>query len=100
MVKEHNLLTVDEHNLLSVAYKNVIGSLRILWCIISSIEQKEEGRCNEEYVAFFKQYISKVETELSAICVEILKLLQSHLIPSVTTEESKVFYLKYLWGPL
>ena len=40
-------LIVEERNLLSVAYKNVIGSQRATWCIVSSIEQKEEGRKNE-----------------------------------------------------
>ena len=33
-------LTVEERNLLSVAYKNVIGSRRASWRVISSIEQK------------------------------------------------------------
>lgn len=37
-------LTVEERNLLSVAYKNVIGARRASWRIISSIEQKEEGK--------------------------------------------------------
>jgi 14-3-3 protein epsilon len=37
-------LTVEERNLLPVAYKNVIGARRASWRIISSIEQKEEGR--------------------------------------------------------
>lgn len=49
-------LTVEERNLLSVAYKNVIGSLRAAWRIVSSIEQKEEGRKNEEHVALVKDY--------------------------------------------
>ncbi|CAL8164255.1 unnamed protein product [Prunus armeniaca] len=87
-------LTVEERNLLSVAYKNVIGSLRAAWRIVSSIEQKEEGRRNEEHVALVKQYRSKVETELSAICAGILELLEKHLVPSASTGESKVFYLK------
>ncbi|XP_050371422.1 14-3-3-like protein GF14 kappa [Argentina anserina] len=87
-------LTVEERNLLSVAYKNVIGSLRAAWRIVSSIEQKEESRRNEDHVALVKQYRSKVETELSAICAGILDLLGSHLVPSATAGESKVFYLK------
>ncbi|CAN1340840.1 14-3-3-like protein B (Fragment) [Linum perenne] len=87
-------LTVEERNLLSVAYKNVIGSLRAAWRIVSSIEQKEEGRKNEEHVVLVKDYRSKVENELSEICASILRLLDSNLVPSATTSESKVFYLK------
>ncbi|KAM1774875.1 hypothetical protein COP1_044149 [Malus domestica] len=87
-------LTVEERNLLSVAYKNVIGSLRAAWRIVSSIEQKEEGRKNEEHVALVKEYRSKVESELSDVCAKILKLLDSNLVPSASASESKVFYLK------
>ncbi|KAL0728332.1 hypothetical protein Bca4012_024425 [Brassica carinata] len=87
-------LTVEERNLLSVAYKNVIGSLRAAWRIVSSIEQKEESRKNEEHVGLVKDYRSKVETELSSVCSGILKLLEEHLIPSAAASESKVFYLK------
>jgi len=87
-------LNVEERNLLSVAYKNVIGSLRAAWRIVSSIEQKEEGRKNEDHVVLVKEYRSKVESELSDVCASILRLLDSNLIPSATASESKVFYLK------
>ncbi|KAL9245563.1 hypothetical protein vseg_019199 [Gypsophila vaccaria] len=87
-------LTVEERNLLSVAYKNVIGSLRAAWRIVSSIEQKEEGRKNDEHVALVRDYRSKVEAELSVICGCIINLLDGNLIPSATGGESKVFYLK------
>ncbi|XP_047325502.1 14-3-3 protein 10 [Impatiens glandulifera] len=87
-------LTVEERNLLSVAYKNVIGSLRAAWRIVSSIEQKEESRKNDEHVVLVKDYRSKVEDELTQVCAGILKLLDSNVVPSATTSESKVFYLK------
>ncbi|XP_059624182.1 14-3-3-like protein G-BOX factor 14 kappa [Cornus florida] len=87
-------LTVEERNLLSVAYKNVIGSLRAAWRIVSSIEQKEESRKNEEHVVLVKDYRSKVETELTEVCAGILRLLDAHLIPTSLASESKVFYLK------
>ncbi|XP_057470137.1 14-3-3 protein 10 [Actinidia eriantha] len=87
-------LTVEERNLLSVAYKNVIGSLRAAWRIVSSIEQKEESRKNDDHVVLVKDYRSKVEAELSQVCAGILKLLDSNLVPSASSSESKVFYLK------
>jgi len=87
-------LTVEERNLLSVAYKNVIGARRASWRIISSIEQKEESKGNEEHVAAIRDYRAKVEQELSTICDSILNLLNTHLIPTSSTGESKVFYLK------
>ncbi len=37
-------LSMEERNLLSVAYKNVIGSRRASWRVISSIESKGEVR--------------------------------------------------------
>lgn len=87
-------LTVEERNLLSVAYKNVVGSRRASWRIISSIEQKEESRGNEDHVNMIKEYRGKIETELTEISDGILGLLESHLIPSASAAESQVFYLK------
>lgn len=94
-------LTVEERNLLSVAYKNVIGARRASWRIISSIEQKEENKGNENHVKRIKEYRNKVEKELSDICQDILSVLDQHLIVSSTTGESKVFYYKmYVIPPL
>ena len=87
-------LSVEERNLLSVAYKNVIGARRASWRIISSIEQKEEGRGNEAHAATIRSYRGKIEAELARICDGILAVLDSHLVPSAGTAESKVFYLK------
>lgn len=36
----------------------------------------------------------QVEKELSEICSSILSLLDDHLIPTASSGESKVFYLK------
>ncbi|KAL9858672.1 putative 14-3-3 protein [Arabidopsis thaliana] len=87
-------LTVEERNLLSVAYKNVIGARRASWRIISSIEQKEESRGNDDHVTTIRDYRSKIESELSKICDGILKLLDTRLVPASANGDSKVFYLK------
>jgi 14-3-3 protein epsilon len=87
-------LSVEERNLLSVAYKNAVGSRRAAWRIITSVEQKEKSKGNEENAKFAKEYCSKVETELEKICNTILGLLDKNLITTATTGESKVFYQK------
>jgi 14-3-3 protein epsilon len=87
-------LSVEERNLLSVAYKNAVGSRRAAWRIITSVEQKEKTKGNEENAKFAKEYCSKVEAELSKICDTILGLLDGNLIGKASNGESKVFYQK------
>jgi 14-3-3 protein epsilon len=87
-------LSVEERNLLSVAYKNAVGSRRASWRIVSSVEQKESSKGNEENANRSKTYREKIESELDDICAKILQLLDNSLIPQAKTGESKVFYYK------
>merc|ERR1740121_2837843 len=86
-------LSVEERNL-SVAYKNAVGSRRVAWRIITSVEAKEKTKGNEEQAKYAKEYCGKVEAELDKICNTILKLLDDTLIPKSGNGESKVFYQK------
>jgi len=87
-------LSVEERNLLSVAYKNAVGSRRAAWRIITSVENKEKSKGNEEQSKFAKEYCVKVEGELQKICDTILAVLDTNLIPKCSSGESKVFYQK------
>lgn len=87
-------LTVEERNLVSVGYKNVIGVRRASWRILSSIEQKEEGKGHAQNVKRIKEYRQRVEDELTKICMDILAVIDEHLIPSSSSGESTVFYYK------
>jgi len=87
-------LSVEERNLLSVAYKNAVGSRRAAWRIITSVEQKEKTKGNEENAKWAKEYCAKVESELQKICDTILNLLDGKLIGTAGNGESKVFYQK------
>lgn len=87
-------LSVEERNLLSVAYKNLIGARRASWRILQSVEQSEMMKNNEARVKLIQKYRAVVEKELDDICGEVLDLLDKYLIPSATTCEASVFYLK------
>merc|ERR1712173_498990 len=87
-------LSVEERNLLSVAYKNAVGSRRAAWRIITSVEQKEKSKGNDEQAKYANEYCKRVESELQKICDTILGLLDNNLIPKASSGESKVFYQK------
>eukprot|EP01121_Diplochlamys_sp_Union-15-3_P014489 TRINITY_DN4618_c0_g2_i2.p1 TRINITY_DN4618_c0_g2~~TRINITY_DN4618_c0_g2_i2.p1 ORF type:complete len:268 (-),score=31.78 TRINITY_DN4618_c0_g2_i2:46-810(-) len=92
-------LTVTERNLFSVAYKNIIGSRRAAWRILSSIESKEVEK-NLEKIELesralqVKEYREKIENELTNICNEVLSIIDNYLLKHTTYIESKAFFLK------
>ena len=90
VAKDPQELTVEERNLLSVAYKNVIGSRRASWRVVTSIEQKGDA----DKANIIKDYKEKIETELVDICNDILSIIDNSLIANSTSEEAKVFYYK------
>jgi len=78
---------VEERNLLSVAYKNVIGARRTAWRQLNSDDQKDSK--------IIVEYRRQVETELKAVCLEVLDLLENTMIKINTEQnEARVFYLK------
>eukprot|EP01088_Endostelium_zonatum_P005500 TRINITY_DN1718_c0_g1_i1.p1 TRINITY_DN1718_c0_g1~~TRINITY_DN1718_c0_g1_i1.p1 ORF type:complete len:250 (+),score=59.16 TRINITY_DN1718_c0_g1_i1:104-853(+) len=91
---KENGLSVEERNLFSVAYKNVVGSRRAAWRILSSLKEKEIGKGNSEHVQRIEAYKVKVESELSGLCNEAIDLLNSRILPSASEDDGKVYYLK------
>ncbi|XP_071147160.1 uncharacterized protein [Mytilus edulis] len=89
---EKKELSVEERNLLSVAYKNVVGARRSSWRMVSLIENKAESTQPRHKLA--QQFRVKLEDELNKICQEVLDLLDKQLLANVTSDESRVFYLK------
>lgn len=63
-------LNNDERNLLSVAFKNVVGSRRSSWRVISSLEQKTDN--DEGKKRLIEDYRKKIEGELTKICNTVL----------------------------
>lgn len=63
-------LRETDRNLLSVAYKNVVGSRRSSWRVISSIEQKQGSEGAKQ--TLIVEYRKRIEGELNKICNEVL----------------------------
>lgn len=87
-------LTLEERNILSVAFKNVVGTRRAAWRVLSSIQKKENHKGNQENVAKVRNYKNQIQTELSDICQDIFQLLDEFLVPNAKSNEAKVFFSK------
>jgi 14-3-3 protein epsilon len=87
-------LTAEERGMMLVAFQHVVGARRASLRVISSIQEKEEGKGNHDRVAMIEEFRSNVETEMRTLCDRVFLLLDSTLIPNAFTPESKVFYHK------
>ena len=87
-------MSLEERNILAVAFKNVVGTRRAAWRVLSSIQKKENIKGNAENVQKVKNYKQQIETELTSICQDILDLVDDTLLPNSNSDESKVFFHK------
>ena len=85
---------VNEWNLLSLAYRNAVDSRRAAWRVITSIEQNEKPEGKEQLASNAREYIAEVERELQKIRDGILALMDKNLIPSASTDETKMLSYK------
>ena len=65
-------LNIEERNLFSVAFKNVVGSRRSSWRVISSIEQNLEGSRDEAKKRLTAEYRKSIEDEIQSACSKVL----------------------------
>jgi len=85
------MLEIEERNLLSVAYKNVVGTKRQSWRVLSQGQLDIDKDLLEKYTV-------TVENELEAVCTEVLELLKKTTEVSRDSEDKEdlVFYLKMI----
>lgn len=61
-------LNLEERNLLSVAYKNVVGSRRSSWRVITALFQN----ATEDMKEATEKYRNAIQKELDGICYEVI----------------------------
>jgi len=87
-------LDKEQRNLLSVAYKNVVGSRRASWRVLTSIQDQNDTEVQAKKPLVVK-YRAEIETELEEICTDILELLDKVLLAAdEISDEAQVFYYK------
>ena len=76
--------------------ESVVGCVqeRAAWRVITSVEQKEKFKGEEQQVLHAREYVAKVEGELQKIRDGILARMDKKLIPPPSSGESKVFLLQ------
>lgn len=75
LVEMPHVLSGTERNLLSVAYKNVVGSRRSAWRVLTSIESRSPPDTNVPRLA--AEYRVKIAEELNEICEQVLVRIHS-----------------------
>jgi len=93
VVSQGSELSVEERNLLSVAYKNSVGSRRTAWRALEAIEQKEEKK-GGRHTNLIKDFKRKIKEEIDKFCNDVLSLINTSILKSCHSAESKVFFLK------
>ena len=71
-----------------------VGTRRLAWHSIASVEQKERTKASEQQADDAKEYIFALEGELQRTCAGILTLIDEDLVLSASTGEPKVFDYK------
>jgi 14-3-3 protein epsilon len=84
-------LSAEEQRLFSTAYRTVVGALRTNRHAISSVDELETGS-RQKHAAVRQDYRHKIESELEWVCLEVLEVLSTRLIPTATTSLSKILY--------
>lgn len=88
-------LTAEERSLLSVAYKNLTGQLRNGWRVVSQIEDVEKSKsASHREILLAQRERQVIEKDILNVCLDVLKLLDSTLIPAARPGDETVFYYK------
>ena len=75
--------TQEERNMLSVAFKNLISPKRSTW---RHIMASKESSDSNEAVRAYKEYVEK---KLHVICLQIVNLVQNHVLPAIEAHIKK-----------
>ncbi|GLB33774.1 putative 14-3-3 family protein [Lyophyllum shimeji] len=85
-------LTTEERSLLSVAYKTTTNALRNSWRVIDALYKLQSTR--KAPLHLIQRQRDRIESELTGVCRDVIRLLDRELLPAATEGEETVFYSK------
>ncbi|KAF8076348.1 14-3-3 domain-containing protein [Lyophyllum atratum] len=85
-------LSTEERSLLSVAYKTVTNNLRNSWRVIDALHKLQSTRSGP--VHLIQRQRDRIESELTGVCRDVIRLLDRELLPAANDGEETVFYSK------
>ena len=91
-LKQGNL-TDEERSALSVAFKNSVGARRASWRVIAAAEARAKADFSEN-ARLAVRLREQVESEIRALCMNMLNMLDTRLIPTTAQPSGKVQLLK------
>lgn len=91
-----SLLTPDEKHVFAAAYKNAVGNRRAELRVLTVIEQKEQRKGNlaEETLGHISKYMKTIEEELSALCYELIRLIDDRLLQNSKSPNNEIYFKK------
>ena len=87
-------LSNEERTYLSNIYKIAVSNRRNY---VRDIEQNwkiEQEHQRLERAAKIREFLDTLYSELTEVCMDLISLIDSKLLPMATTPESRVFYMK------
>lgn len=84
--------TFEERNIFAEAFRNVMNAKREAYRQISFEHGSENITKHKE--SLLEKFLKKIEKEIVSECNFMLNLIENHLLPSSTNNESKVFFIK------
>jgi hypothetical protein len=92
LITDPQELSSDERNLFLIAFKHILSPKQNAWRTFVGLDNPEEA--NEEELELIREQKKAVESEIEALCNDVLTMVDDVMLPASLSAEGKVFFNK------